>query len=299
MQSLLQDPIVQSAGLPFVVALVLALLIRFALGAQKGRMLAVAAAGFGFLACYANLLGIPAFPPPASSQKIFYLALLGLAAGLAIDLTGTERKAGHAFSFVFPAIALLWLAWRTITTGPGTGDVLTLLALFAGSILVFWRVAATARQADVEADPRHALSPAIMVFVAAFGAGLTALFGASASLSQLSVGLAMATAGFLLLAYIGYLRGAVFSFGGTGAFGAAGALVVLVSVMALFAGKVSKWALVLILLVFAADFLARRVALKGNAGRLLNPVLYGAIVAIPAAAGAIVAALSSDSGSGY
>ncbi|HUT47909.1 MAG TPA: hypothetical protein VM325_01100 [Alphaproteobacteria bacterium] len=289
----------QSTGLPFVAALVLAVVIRFALGAQRGRLLAVAAAGLGFLACYWNLLGIPAFPPPASSQKVFYLALLGLVAGLAIDLTGSGRKAGHAFSFTFPAIALLWLAWRTISAGPGIGDLLTVLALFAGSILVFWRVAAAARQADVEADPRHALSPAIMVFVAATGAGLAALFGASASLSQLSIGLAFATAGFLLLAYIGYLRGETFGFGGTGAFGAAGALIVLVAVMALFAGRVSKWALALILLVFAADFLARRVALKGKAGRLLNPFLYGAIVAIPAAAGAVVAALSSDSGSGY
>jgi hypothetical protein len=299
-QNLLADPIVQSVGVPFVVALVLAVLIRGALGARLGRLLAVAAAALGFLACYANLLGVPAFPPPASGAKIFYLVVVGLLAGAAIDLSGSGRKAGHAFSFIFPIGAFAWIAWRAISGGPSGDVILTLLALLAGSVLVFWRVAATARSDDVEMDPRHALSPAIMVFVAALGAGLAALFGASASLSQLSIGLALATAGFLLPAFVGYLRGGEpFGFGGTGAFGAAGALIVLIAVMALFADEVSKWALLLVALVFAADLIARRVALKGAAGRVLNPILYGAIVAVPAAAGAIVAALSSDPGGGY
>ena len=262
-------------------------------------MLAVAGAALG-LPCLLRQLARCALVPAAGFQRQdFYLVIIGLVVGVVIDLTGTGRKAGHAFSFIFPIGALCWLAWRGLTGGPSTEVIVTLLGLFAGSILVFWRVAATARSADIEADPRHALSPAIMVFVAAFGAGLAAFFGASASLSQLSIGLALATAGFLLLAYIAYLRGDVWAFGGTGAFGAAGALVVLVAVMALFADKVSKWALMLVFLVFAADFLARRVALSGGAGKALNPFLYGVIVAVPAVAGAIVAALSSDPGSGY
>ena len=241
-----------------------------------------------------------AFPPPASIQKVFYLAVLAWGAGLVIDLTHTERAMGHLLSYVFPIIALLWLGWRLISGGGGVGDMIAMVGLYAAAILVFWRVAATARSVDVEVDSRYALLPSILVMVAAMASGFVAVIGASASLAQLALALGFATGGYLFWNYMTYLRrGQTFSFGATGAFGAAGIMLVLINVMPLFATQVSRWALLLVVLVFAADLVVRRVALQGDWARWLNPVLYGVLVALPAIAGVVVAMVTADPGGDY
>ncbi len=238
--------------------------------------------------------------PPASIQKVFYLAVLAWVAGLVIDVTHTERAMGHLLSYVFPVIALLWLGWRLITGGPSAADVAAMVCLYAAAILVFWRVAATARSADVETDSRYALLPSILVMVAAMASGFVAVIGASASLAQLALALGFAAGGYLFWNYIAYLRrGQTFTFGATGAFGAAGIWLVLIDVMALFATRVSRWALLLAVLVFAADLVVRRVALEGHWARWLNPVLYGVLVALPAVAAIVIATVTADPGSEY
>ncbi len=300
MEQLFEDPIVLGIVVPFFVSFALSVVLRLWLGPAAGSRYAVAAVGFAFLMTYWVLLGIPMYPPQASIQKVFYLAGLAWVVGLMIDLTRTERAMGHLFSYVFPVIAILWLAWRLITGGASVGDVTAIVILYVAAILVFWRVAATARSADVETDPRHALSPVILVMVAALAAGLIALSGASASLAQLALALALASGGHLLWQYIVYMRrGTPFTFGATGAFGGAGILLVLVDVMTLFAGQVNRWALLIIALVFAADLVVRRIAFEGHWARWLNPVLYGALVAIPAAAAVVLAIVTADSGSDY
>lgn len=296
MDDLLQNPTVLAVWVPFILSLILTGIARLAWGPR----FAVAAVGLSFLITYWLLLGIPGFPPPASIQKVFYLAALAWVAGLMIDLTRTERAMGHLLSYLFPVIALVWLGWRLITGGPGAGDVTAMICLYAAAILVFWRVAATARSADVETDARYALLPSILVMVAAIASGFVAVSGASASLAQLALALGFATGGYLLWNYIAYLRrGQTFSFGATGAFGAAGIWLVLIDTMALFATRVSRWALLLAVLVFAADLVVRRVALKGDWARWLNPVLYGALVALPAIAAVAVATVTADPASEY
>ncbi len=300
MGDLLQNPIVLGALVPFVLSLVGTVVLRLGLGAVAGPRYAIAAVGLSFLITYWLLLGIPAFPPPASIQKVLYLAVLAWVAGLVIDITHTERAMGHLLSYVFPVIALVWLGWRLIVGGAGVGDVVAMIALYAAAILVFWRVAATARSADIEINARYALLPSILVMVAAMAAGFVAVIGASASLAQLALALGFATGGYLLWNYITYLRqGQTFNFGATGAFGAAGIMLVLIDVMALFATRVSRWALLLVVLVFAADLVVRRVALEGAWARWLNPVLYGVLVALPAIAAVVVATVTADPGSDY
>ncbi len=296
MENLLQNPIFLGALAPFFLSFVLSAVLRLA----SGPRYAVAAVGLTFLITYYLLLGIPVFPPQASIQKVFYLAALAWVAGLAIDVTHTERAMGHLFSYVFPIIALVWLGWRLITGGASAGDVTAMIVLYAAAILVFWRVAATARSADVETDSRYALLPSILVMVAAMASGFTAVIGASASLAQLALALGFATGGFLFWNYIAHLRqGRTFTFGATGAFGAAGILLVLIDVMTLFATRVSRWALLLVALVFAADLVVRRVALEGRWARWLNPVLYGVLDALPAIAAVVVANVTADPGSDY
>ena len=299
MQELLQNPVVVTAVFPFFLSLVLSASFSV-LGRTAGRRFSISAIGIGFVILYIVILGVPAFLPQTSIQKAFYLALAGLLVGMVIDLTRTERVAGHAVSYVFELLVLLWLGWRLITSQLSTLDLMTMVGLYLSSILVFWRVAATARSVDVETDPRHALSPSILVMVAAIAAGLIALFGASASLAQLALALGALTGAHILWHYIGYLRyQSALVFGATGAFGAAGSLLIIVSVMALFATHVNRWALLILLFVFVADFVARRVALTGRFARLLNPLLYGAIVAVPAVVAVLTAASTADSGSGY
>ncbi len=300
MERLLQDPIVLGIVVPFVVSFVLSAVLRLALGPIMGPRYAVAAVGLAFLMTYWVVLGIPMFPPQASIQKVFYLAGLAWVVGLIIDVTRTERAMGHLLSYVFPLMALLWLGWRLITGGASAGDVTAMIVLYAAAILVFWRVAATARSADVETDSRHALSPVILVMVAALASGLIALNGASASLAQLALALSLAAGGHLLWHYIAYMRqGPPFIFGATGAFGAAGILLVLIDVMTLFVGRVSRWALLIVALVFVADVVVRRIAFEGSWARWLNPVLYGALVALPAIAAVAVATMTADPGGDY
>ena len=299
MEELLQNPAITSTVLPFLLSFVLS--IGFgAMGRSLGSRLSICAVGIGFILIYVLILGVPSFLPRTSIQKVYYLSLAGLLVGLAIDLTHTERVAGHAVSYLFELLVLLWLGWRLLTTQPSALDLVTMVGLYLASILVFWRVAATARSVDVEADSRHAMSPTILVMIASIGAGLIALYGASASLAQLAIALGALCGAHLLWHYIQYLRHKpALNFGATGAFGAAGGLLILISVMALFATHVNRWALLILCFVFVADFVARRVALSGRLAHVLNPLLYGIIVALPAAVAVLTAASTADSGNGY
>ena len=300
MTALFQDPLILGMVAPFFIAFGLAAILRFGLGVAMGPRFAVFAVGLAFLATYVLLLGTPPHLPRTSMQKIFHLAAIGLIAGVVIDATRTERAAGHLLSYIFPAVAIVWLGWPLLTSGPSAGDMVTMLALYAGSILVLWRVAATGRAADVAADARHALSPTIMVLVAATSAGVVAVIGASASLSQLVLALALAAGGYLIWNYGAYLRhGQILSFGATGAFGVAGVLLVLLYVMALFAERVSRWALLVLALVFVADLIVRQIAFKGYLRHVFNPVLYGILLALPAVLSILVAIITTDTSSGY
>ncbi len=128
------------------------------------------------------------------------------------------------------------------------------------------------------------------MLAAAAGLSLLALLGASASLSFLSAALAAATGGFLLAGYLVYLAGGpVLRFDAIGAFGLAGALLALAYVVLLFNQETNRLALAILLLTFIVDFWARPLALTARIGtgavaRALRPVIYGLIVAIPAAA---------------
>jgi hypothetical protein len=288
MEFFLDDPLGQAVATPFVVGAVLTLIVRAAFGPAWGGKLAVAGGAAGFIVGFAVLQGVPTFPPPASVGKIFYLALFGGALGLAVDLLGATRKAGHALAFLLPAAALLWIAERRLGGTLSAGLVANLVVLFLASILVYWRVAATARGADAPENRSAGLFPAILVLVAAAGLALLAVMGASAALSAMSVALAAAAGGHLAVSGLFHLAGrAPFRFDAIGAFGLAGALLAIGYVLVLFNEGASRVALALLLLVFVIDFVARPAALAarpgGGAARLVQPVFYLAIVALPAA----------------
>lgn len=289
MRFFLDDPLGQAVATPFLAAAILTLAIRLAFGVALGARLAVAGAVLGFLAAVANMQGIQAFPPPASVPKIFYIVAIGGAIGLAVDLLGATRKAGHALAFVIPLAALAWLAERRLGGAMSPGFFANLAVSFAASILIYWRVAAAARGSAETVNHAAGLFPAIQVLVAASGLGILAVMGASAGLSAMSIALAASAGGYLAVSGLFYLGGrAPFRFDATGAFGIAGALLAIGYVIVLFNEGASRVALAVLLLVFVADIAARPIALgaklgDGMAARIAQPFFYLALVAVPAA----------------
>ena len=306
MNGLLQDPAVQGGVIPFALGLALTVVLRFGGGAAQGARFAPLALGLAFLAAYWVLEGIAPFPPVASKQKIFYLAILAVAAGLALEATGASRKATVAVAIAFPLIALLWLAQRPLFGAPTLALIVKLAILYAASLLVFWRLDAAsraghgARDDTAHTEPAAGLRAPSMLLVSAFAAGIISLFGAFIGLAQLSIATGAILGGYMLVNYLLSVRaGTAFPFGPIGVIGVGGAWLVCVYVMTLYGQSVNKGVLAGLLLGFLLDPIARRARVgRATAARVLNPLFYGAIVAIPAviAAAAVLATAEPDSG---
>lgn len=280
---LVNDPLGQGVAVPFLVALFVAAWMRMGGGAAFAARFGALGIGAGFLVAFALVQGIQPFPPPGSIAKTFYIVAAGIALGLVADFGPNERRDAHVFAAVLPLAALLWLAIRPLGA-PTWSLALTLALLYLASMLVYWRVAATARGADQAGGEAAALFPAILVMVAAVPFGLIALMGGSAVIATLAFAVAAASGGALAIQYLAFLaRGRVHGLGGAGVFGSAGALLALAYVLVLFNEGASRVALALLLLVFVADLAVRRRALAFGV-RWLRPVAYGAAVAVPAAA---------------
>jgi hypothetical protein len=136
----------------------------------------------------------------------------------------------------------------------------------------------------LEKSKAAGLEPCVMLLVAALGLGVISLFGHSASLSQLSFGLATALGGFMLWNWpINRYK-----FGAALLLGAGGALIATAFVLVLYA-EASPIPVAMLLLCFFADFAAKRVKLpSGKIGEALKPIVLGGVALIPAIAAAAV-----------
>jgi hypothetical protein len=289
LQNLLGDPVGQTAIVPFAVGFLLALILRVV----GGNRLAALGIGAAFIVTYYLLHnGIPAFPPAATAQKMFYVAAASLALGLVLDLAGAARSGGHLFAFVVPIAALAWMRWPQLMAGPDSVLVATLVVLFLASIVVYWRQAASARGSDTDEASSAALFPAIQVLVAGIGLGGIALLGISLAFGSLAMALAAGAGGYLLVSYLAHLFGGRgLGYGATGAFGGGGIWLALAYAAVFAADAPVKIALIgVVALAFALDFVARPLALLVAAGgspaaaRFVQPLAYGIVVAIPPAA---------------
>ncbi len=287
-QNLLSDPVGQTAIVPFAIGFLLAVILRIA-----GGRLAALGIGAAFVAAYYMIHnGVPAFPPAATAQKMFYVAAAGLALGVVLDLAGAARSGGHLFAFVVPIAALAWMRWPQLMAGPGGALIATLVVLFLASIVVYWRQAASSRGSDTDEASSAALFPAIQVLVAGIGLGGIALLGISLAFGSLAMALAAGAGGYLLVSYVVHLFGGRgLAYGATGAFGGGGIWLALAYAAVFAADAPVKVALIgVVALAFLLDFVARPLALlvaaSGSpaAARFAQPIAYGALVAIPPAA---------------
>jgi len=266
MNELLNDPIVRGVGVPFVLALIVALAGRLA-GATASRHAAIGVP-FAFLATYVLLLGWSPFPPVSAAQKIPYgvagLALLGLLVDGRLGRPWALALAGGAAL----AAALGWLALRPLSAG--STEALTLGgAVLAGGTAAFL---ALARE-----RARPAVAGAALT-AAALGLGGIALTGASASIAQAAIALAAAAGGFAVATWFRPLV----PFGAAGIIGGAGALALLAGQAAFFT-RLDRTALALLAASVPMLLIVSRLR-AGRGSGLLPPVVAGLAAGIPAAA---------------
>ena len=228
MNELLQNPIVQSSALPFVVGLVAAALLL------PLRLSGLAAAA-GFAAAV-MAIGNFALEPLTATRKIVVLggaaALLGALADLAFRPT---RFTGMVLGALFGG-ASLW-AFVSILSQKSPLEA----ALLGAGLVAFtaWLVAATV---SLHYDPVRAGAAALAL---GLGAGIASVLGASALLGQYGMALGAASGAFLLLVMVLGARVAA----GTSLTLTASALAALIAAGAMLLAQVHPTALAALALV--------------------------------------------------
>lgn len=177
MESMLQNPALQSGLFPFVVSLAAVLALSMARPLRAGVGVA---AGLALLIALA--VGFQ-LTPLTSTRKIIIVALAAFPIGLLLQLLAPPRRALLILLAVVAAALVAWLLWPVLSRRP-LGDALSLgvaMAAFGG-----WLVPAMSYHAH---DARRALGGGVAL---ALGTGLCSLLGASALLGQ--IGLAIGSA---------------------------------------------------------------------------------------------------------
>ncbi|MBU04369.1 MAG: hypothetical protein CL877_00015 [Dehalococcoidales bacterium] len=262
------DLIIETAPLPFVVALATALL-AFALNRRYAALGLV----LGFLAAYWLIMGLPPLAPRGSAQKLPYLALLAAGAGLAVEIGAARfRLLRPGLALALPLVIGIWLGWRGLARGEGTSFAAVAALVVAGSAVLL------AYGQPPEAGRRGLEAPAVAL-VLALALGALALLGRTASTAQLAFALAAALGGGLILNWPSQR----FPFAGLGVFAAFGILLALGGQMLLFS-EASRLGLAIATLVVASPLAARRLKLPaGPSGDVLAPLATGVVALVPAA----------------
>ncbi len=276
MDELVIDLVGKGIALPLVLSFVLTGVIRVAMGQSNGRIFAVSAVGATYFITYIALFGWPPFPPVASGQKIAYLALFGLVIGIMLELRPEARSFHRLAAIVWPGVVVGWLGWRQLTN-PSTDLLMVSGILWLAGIFV-------SLQLFRNRGPTPESS--IVVLVAAIGASLVALFGASGSVSQQFGVVAAAIGGFILWNW----PTPRFSFGALGAVGVGGMLTALATQTVLFTDA-SKTALAITLFVFLTPLLADRFPFAERPA--LVTATLGIVAAIPAILASVVAFITT------
>ena len=278
----MEDFVIRTAAIPFAVAAVTAGLLRLAAGRTEGSAMAGAAICLGFLAGYLLILGLPNAWPPASAQKVFFIALAGGIAGLALDAGPESRRLALPAAVLSPLPALGWMGWTRLSI-PDWADALTLLLVAA---------AGAAALAGLHARGERPAECAFKLAVAAAALAVLALLGASASMAQLCGALAAAAAGFALWLWPRpRLR-----FSASALLGGGLVLVALAGSVAVFTNA-PKPALALLLPVFFAErALGRFAAAPPRKRPALEPAAVAAMALIPAAAAVGLALILAGGG---
>jgi len=180
MITLLDNPIVQSAVLPFIISLACGLLMAFIAPRWFGLVLPLSFYPAAFLISGLQLL------PLTSTRKILIVGLVAVIVVMAlIRLPLALRRYG--LSLLMIAAAVAWVLWPRLATSAGFAWPPLLL----GVVYLYWLTIATEYQ-------QQPTSQLLTLLVMATTVAIIATLGSSALLGQLS-GVLAATIGALLL----------------------------------------------------------------------------------------------------
>lgn len=263
MDEIVSEALLMGVALPLGVALVLAGGIRFGLGRTTGALLASAAIGGAFLVAFSAVQGWPPFPPRSGTQKILYVVLAGLAAGVLIDLVR-----GHILTrilvFIWPAVIIGWIGWRQLMSLDPVA-LITITLLYAASVVAL---------VGLQKPSGPSSNGPVMLMAASVGAAIITFVGAAASAGQLFGIIAAASGGFLLWNW----PTPRFRFDGAGVLGAGGGFVAIATTSILFTDA-NQLAMAFLVLVF----LTSRVSTITKFGTrpALGPIVTGLVCLLP------------------
>ena len=189
MTDLLNNPAVQAAAIPFVVALVLG----FALAGTRYLVIAVVS---GLVVVLALTIGFT-FEPLTTVKKLIVTTFAAAVIALALEAAGVAARRAVVASLAAAAgLAAVWAVWRVLQ------QMQTPAAWTAGLGALALTLATTGTA--VSASTSSSLRAAVVGACLGWGSGVLALLGASALLAQL--GLAVGTAS-AAVALVQMLRG--------------------------------------------------------------------------------------------
>jgi hypothetical protein len=279
----MDDFVLRTAVAPFAVAAVAAGLLRLTAGREQGQAMAGAAICLGFLAGYGLVMGAPAVWPPASAQKVFFVAAAGGILGLALDLSPESRRLALPAALAAAAVALAWLGWPRLLISDRT-DAATLLAVAAAGAVIL---------AGLHARRQEPAECAVKLLVASAALAPLALLGASASMAQLCGVLAAAAGGFALWLW----PKPRLQFAASALLGGGLVFVALAGSVAVFTNAAKPALLLLLPVFFAERALGRRSRGIHKKNQVLMPILTAVAASVPAIAA--VALAYHLGGSGY
>jgi hypothetical protein len=279
----MDDFVLRTAAAPFAVAAIAAGLLRLAAGREQGQAMAGAAICLGFLAGYGLVMGAPAVWPPASAQKVFFIAAAGGILGLTLDLSSESRRLVLPAALAAPAIALAWLGWPRLLI-PDRTDAATLLVVAAAGAAVL---------AGLHARRQEPAECTVKLLIASAALAPLALLGASASTAQLCGVLAAAAGGFAAWLW----PKPRLQFAASALLGGGLVFVALAGSVAVFTNAAKPALLLLLPIFFAERALGRRSTGIRKKNQVVMPILTAVAATVPAIAAVVLA--YHLGGSGY
>ena len=233
---LLDNPLIQSAALPLLSALLLAPVLRRFAGPRAASGAVVLALCAGYVA----IQGWPPWLPRTSTQKLPGLVLAALLVGWALDSSGIAPRLRRPALVALVVLGTGWLGWPLLRSLQASDLALVAAVSVCGSTALL----------HLDRARGDGLDAPVMLLAAALGSSAIAIYASSALIAQLCGALAAALSGFLLWNWPRSRD----VFAGGGVCGAGAGLIFLLSILAFYT-RASNLALLLVCAALAADAL--------------------------------------------
>jgi hypothetical protein len=269
---MLENPIVLAAFICFLLGLVLSGFVRiFRCSAVASIVLPIV-----YLCSYVvTYQQVPPFPPVGSTNKIFYIALAAMLAGLALDLLPRTAIYRRLLAVIMPLLIVGWIGFPRFAK-PEIELIATALGLWLGGVALLWRLDTVATDPPERNGGSIVGTAMLMALLLAF-APVALLGGSSTSLMLCLAAVAGLAAAALWEIFVP--RGA---FGASAVFGVGGGLLAMIDTVTLITREIDLVALALILLIPYAGEAGARLLLHPNRFRgRFRQMLVGIFTASP------------------